>query len=329
MFKFIAISALISIVIYFGLALGLLLSQRPQNLSATDSISFNSVAERKTRSAVPLISTQAGDGSAIWYRHFPNDDPSAPLVIVIHGSGWHGGGYLDLAGALSATGAFEVLVPDLRGHGTDPIRRGDVDYIGQFEDDLATLITAHGGQARNVAMVGHSSGGGLVIRFAGGKHGALLDRAVLMAPYLHHNAPTARKDTGGWAHPLFRRIIGLSMLNNVGITAFNGLEIIQFNFPKAVLEGAQGQTATQSYTYRLNTSFAPRPDYLADIAKLPEFLLIAGQDDDAFHAAQYEPTVSAATDQGQYRLLPGVDHIGITADPYAMSEIVTYLSRPF
>ena len=64
------------------------------------------------------------DGSPIRYRHFPPTQETAPLVIVIHGSGWHGEAYLDLASVLSNDGEFEVIVPDLRGHGVDPYVEG-------------------------------------------------------------------------------------------------------------------------------------------------------------------------------------------------------------
>jgi alpha-beta hydrolase superfamily lysophospholipase len=99
------------------------------------------------------------------------------------------------AGTLSQDQGFEVLVPDLRGHGPNPVRRGDIDYIGQLEDDLADLIAAHNITGRPVYMVGHSSGGGLVVRFAGGPHGALLNKAVLM-PALYHKCCTLKGGNG-------------------------------------------------------------------------------------------------------------------------------------
>ena len=75
-------------------------------------------------------------------------------------------------------------------------------------------------------MLGHSSGGWLVVRFAGGAHGDLIDHAVLLAPFLKYNAPTTRENAGGWAYTMVRRIIGLSMLNTFRITALNYLPII-------------------------------------------------------------------------------------------------------
>jgi len=106
-----------------------------------------------------------------------------------------------------------------------------------MEDDLVALIKAEAREDQKVIVAGHSSGGGLVVRFAGGEHGALMDEAILFAPFLKYNAPTTRENSGGWAHAMTRRIIGLSMLNTFTITALNYLEIIQFNMPKSRARG--------------------------------------------------------------------------------------------
>ncbi len=311
------------VVIYFVIAIGLILSQNVQPLAERESLTFGS-ADTGGAMDPGLSSYQARDGAELGVRHYagPQD---GPLVVVVHGSGWHGGAYTAIGASLARDYGFEVLIPDLRGHGPTPQRRGDIDYVGQFEDDLADLILAHGGANRPVYMVGHSSGGGLTIRFAGGTHGAMLDKAVLIAPFLKHDAPTARDDAGGWSHVLVRRLIGQSMLNAVGIHALDRLHMIQFRFPKVVLDGPQGQTATQSYSFRLNTSFAPRRDYLGDVARLPEFLLIAGRDDEAFQAAAYEPTMSAATSKGRYVLIDDADHLGVLSQPDALAEIGDFL----
>lgn len=311
--------------IYFVIAFGLIASQRIQPLPARESLRFASIDSHGAQDP-GLTTWQARDGAELGVRHYPGPK-AGPLIIVVHGSGWHGGAYTALGASLAAEYGFEVLIPDLRGHGPAPMRRGDVDYVGQLEDDLADLILAYGGAERPVYMVGHSSGGGLTIRFAGGAHGHMLDKAVLIAPFLKYNAPTAREDGGGWSHVLVRRIIGLSMLNAVGIHALDHLHVIQFRFPDSVLHGPQGATATQSYSYRLNTSFAPRADYLADVARLPPFLLIAGKEDEAFHAAAYEPTLSGATSKGRYRLVEGANHLGILSNREAQAAIGKFLQE--
>ena len=164
-----------------------------------------------------------------------------------------------------------------------------------------------------------------MVRFAGGANGALADRAVLMAPFLNHAAPTTRPNSGGWARPLVRRIIGLTMLNAVGVRALNHLPVITFAFPARVLEGPLGDTATRSYSYRLNTSYAPRSDYKRDIAALPPFLLMAGAEDEAFVAEGYEALMSPLNAKGTYRVVPGVGHLGIVDAPEtaaAMRELL-------
>lgn len=154
-----------------------------------------------------------------------------------------------------------------------------MDYIGQLEDDLADLIAARAAPQQKVVLLGHSSGGGLFVRFAGGAHRGLIDGAVLLAPFLHHSALTTRENSGGWASVSLRRIIGLAALNKLGITALNDRAVIRFAMPEVVLNGPLGQTATTDYSYRLNTSFAPRADWQTDMASLPPFLLVAGVQD--------------------------------------------------
>ena len=95
-----------------------------------------------------LIHYRARDGAQLGLRRFAPQKDQNPLVILLHGSGWHGGAYVALGEALNEQLGYEVLIPDLRGHGPDPIRRGDLDYIGQFEDDLADLIETYRGKER-------------------------------------------------------------------------------------------------------------------------------------------------------------------------------------
>mgnify|MGYP001794405503 CR=1 FL=1 len=260
--------------------------------------------------SVALENWTGSDGSELMLRRYPADDQNASLLVMLHGSGLHSGQFQHLAAPLTENGVANVLVPDLRGHGLSPERRGDVDYVGQLEDDLAVLIEAEARPDQDVILLGHSSGGGLVVRFAGGPHGDLMDRAIVLAPYLGHDVPTTRPNAGGWAHPLLRRYIGLEILNGFGITAFNGLNVVQFNLPDAVRTDAAGQMTT-SYSYRLNTSYHPRADLVADVSRLPETLLIAGSEDEAFVADQYQPVMEAFTSFGTYHVLPGVKHMEV------------------
>lgn len=315
---------LTSVVITGCIALGLILSDRPKVLKPTQGLDFSEAMASDLSQTVATVPVTMRDGVDLAVRLYGDEYKDQPLIVLVHGSGWNGLQFDGLAQKLAPQA--RVLVPDLRGHGADPQRRGDVDYIGQMEDDLADLIKVTALEGQKVVMAGHSSGGGLVVRFAGGAGGDLIDRAVLLAPFLKYNAPTTRQNSGGWAHTMTRRIIGLSMLNTFKITALNYLPIIQFNMPQAVLDGPYGHTATTQYSYRLNTSFAPRAAYEKDIAALPDFTLIVGTEDEAFFADQYEPLMSQSTGKGRYVLVEGVMHLAIVDAPETLAAIKEDLS---
>ena len=315
---------LISIVITLAIAVILVFTQRPKVMSGEGGLDFSRQLESGSETPAPLLSIPMRDGYDLKVRTYGGAD-NVPLLVLVHGSGWHGLQFDSLGKALQ--GNADVIVPDLRGHGTAPGRRGDIDYVGQFEDDLADMISAVAKPGQKVILAGHSSGGGLVVRFAGGEHGDMLDGAVLMAPFLKHNAPTTRPNSGGWAHVLTRRIIGLSILNTFQIKALNHLPIIQFNMPQVVLDGSLGDTATVAYSYRLNASYAPRSKYLEDVAALPPFILLAGGADEAFIAQEYAPTMGAVTDKGRYELMTGATHLDIVDDPRTRAVIEGFLNE--
>lgn len=321
--KFAAISG----AIYLAIALGLILSQRPGPVPGGKGLDFAGlIANPFTPPDDPAFRRETfttPDGQAHPVTVVKADGAEAlPLVIMVHGSGWHGQQFDRLAWRLRDVAELRAIT--LRGHGANPQRRGDVDYLGQFEQDLAALIGDTGG--RKVMMLGHSSGGGLVVRFAGGAQGGLIDGAILLAPFLQYDAPVTRANSGGWAYPLTRRIIGLSMINMVGLRALDHLTAIQFAMPQAVLDGPLGHTATTAYSWRLNQSYGPRRDYKADLAALPRFLLIAGAADESFDAAGYAPLISTVTDKGQYHVLPGIGHLDVVDAPQTEALIREFLN---
>lgn len=333
--------SLISLAIYLVVTAVLITTDRPSKIvSADEPIAFEALIEADYEDMPDLQLYTARDGAALHYRlykstHFPGTsevprNSQAPVLILLHGSGWHSMQFYPLAHELSAAGAATVVAPDLRGHGFAPAARGDVAYIGQLENDLADLIAVLEAQFSGAQIIigGHSSGGGLAIRFAGGEHGDLADGYLLLAPFLKYNAPTTRPNSGGWALPNSRRIAGLTMLNNLGIHWFDGLMVIQFAMPQSVLDGPLGESATTAYSHRLNSSFAPRSKYDRDLTAMTQpFLLVAGLDDEAFIAEQYEPTISQHTDSGSYILLPDTDHIDLLTSPDLATIVADWLEN--
>ncbi|WP_317624222.1 alpha/beta hydrolase [Rhodalgimonas zhirmunskyi] len=308
----------ISLLIFFAIALGLIVSQPAKGVkSAAQTLVFERIMGAGDVAPLPRVEVLASDGARYEVAHLAA--PDKPLLVMLHGSGWHGGQFTRLARALE--GAAEIVIPSLRGHYQGPGERGDIAHMGQLEDDIAALIRARAAPGQKVVLLGHSSGGGLVVRFAGGAHGGLIDRAILLAPFLQYDAPTTRANSGGWAHPLTRRIIGLSMLNMVGIHALDGLTAMEFAMPDAVLNGPLGDQATLAYSWRLNQSYAPRRDYLGDISALPPFLLIAGAEDEAFVAEGYAPLMTPASPNGRFEVIAGRGHLDIVDAPETVALI--------
>jgi non-heme chloroperoxidase len=316
----ICIAVLICAAIYFIIAAVLIMSGKPKKPApGHGGLDFRELFVNYKN--IPQLKTFAArDGKQLSYRHYPAR--ADMVIILIHGSGWHSRYLLPLGEFISSEGLAQVYTPDLRGHGSTPERRGDVDYIGQFEDDLADFITLIRRDNHKAMMIvgGHSSGGGLAIRFAGSKYGHQADAYMLFSPYLQYNAPTIRPNSGGWAQPYTRRIIGLVLLNNVGIRWFNHLTVIDFNMPKEARDG----TETLSYTYRLNTSYAPR-DYKKDLHAITQpLLVVVGSADEAFYADQFEPVISQLT-KGKVKLLPGVTHMGAVVGPKVQPVVKEWL----
>lgn len=266
----------------------------------------------------------AQDGSALGYRHYPA--ASDIDLMLIHGSGSDSRYLYPLAQALSGAGAANVYTPDLRGHGPAPQRRGDIDYISQLEDDLADFIehlAARHGPSRRVVVGGHSSGGGLALRFAGSRYGHRAAGYLLLAPYLGHDAPTTRPNSGGWAKPNLARIIPLAMLNSFGIRCFNRTPVLDFDLPAAYRDGSE----TLSYSFRLMTGLAPR-HYQRDLDAISAPLLVlVGAQDEAFRAQQFAPICQSWAPHAAVTVLDGVGHLGLVAEPGVAAEVGEWLGR--
>ncbi len=301
---------LISALIQFSIATILIIFGKGNKPTPDEgSLAFNELFFDYKK--LPQLHTFAArDGKHIAYRRYPSQ--SDTVLILIHGSGWHSQYFLPLAEFISSEGLAQVYTPDLRGHGPTPERRGDVDYLDQLEDDLADLMVNIRQDHPNAILIvgGHSSGGGLVIRFAGSRYGQQADAYMLLSPFLKYNAPTIRPNSGGWAHAYTGRIAGLTMLNMMRIHWFDYLTAIEFNMPEEARDG----TETLSYSHRLNTAYAPR-NYKKDLSAITQpLLVVAGTADDAFIAEQFEPVMSQYTTV-RVALLPGVTHMGVVVGP--------------
>jgi pimeloyl-ACP methyl ester carboxylesterase len=307
--------------VYFAIAGGLILSQWPQP-PAPDSKGLDFSDLFFDYSGLPQLQTfNARDGARLSFRLYPA--PTDVTLVLLHGSAWHSRYFLPLAQYISSQGLAQVYTPDLRGHGQRPIRRGDVDYIGQLEDDLIDFIAfirRENPKAR-IILGGHSSGGGLALRLAGNQNCPQVEAYVLIAPYLGYDAPTVRPASGGFASAYVRRIIGLTMLNNLGLTWFNHLTVLSFNMPDRARDG----TETLSYSFRLTISYAPR-DYRKDLPAISQpLLVVVGTKDKAMITGQFKPLISKYN-RGRVVQIPGVSHMGAVVGPEIRPVIRKWLT---
>ena len=118
------------------------------------------------------------NGTKLAYREYSKQKPEYTVVLV-HGSSGSSISMHPLAEYLNRQG-MHVFVSDIRGHGASG-RKGDIDYIGQIEDDMedfATLVL----KGRKATLVGFSLGGGFVLRFAAGDRQKLFINYILLPP---------------------------------------------------------------------------------------------------------------------------------------------------
>lgn len=272
----------------------------------------------------PLESYTARDGAVLQFRRYSSQ--SKNHVVLVHGSSAHSGYYHALAKHLTETTAACVYSVDLRGHGPSPMRRGDIDHIGQLEDDLADLflhIKKEAPDAEKLIIGGHSSGGGLALRFSGGKYGSLVQGVFLLAPYLGHKAPMVKKNAGGWVTPHIPKIVGLSILNGFGFKCLNGIKVLRFNLPKQYHTGYE----TLEYSYRLMQGMHPGNYKMALAKTSAKLLLVVGSEDEAFTSEGFKENILAHKPDAKISLVEGGTHLGIIMSQQAMVEASSWVQE--
>ncbi len=257
----------------------------------------------------------ARDGARLAFRAYaPSVSPAKGSAVLIHGSSASSSSLHLLAKGLAQAG-YAVYALDMRGHGESG-PKGQITYIGQLEDDVEDFLEAVQ-PAGPRTLVGLSAGGGFALRFAASSRQKLFDQYVLLAPFIHQDAPTYRPGAGGWVATGVARIIALTFLNRFGITRFNTLPVVAF----ALTAEAQ-QFLTPTYSYALATNFRPHDDYRADIGAAEQPLsVLVGQDDEVLYADQFSAVFEEAGRPVPVTLLPGVGHVDITLQPAAIQAV--------
>ena len=280
--------------------------------------SVSEAARAVDRSTMPPIEHfSARDGTNLAYRHYPaRGAATGKIAIVVHGSSGSSPAVHALSDALAARGV-ETYAPDMRGHGGSGTR-GDVAYVGQLENDMEDFVAVvrKAWPTQPITLLGHSAGGGFVLRVASSPIKTLFARTVMLAPYLGYDAPTNRPNSGGWARADVPRIFALMALRRLGIDCCEALPTLAFAVP-AHSENFLAST----YSYRLMRNFATR-GYRTDLADAAGPLtLISGADDQLMLADKYADAVHAVAPKVGVKLIEGVDHMGIVSAPKAVAVV--------
>ena len=254
------------------------------------------------------------------YRRYDAGDAELALILL-HTAAFDSRICKPLATAISESGAAHVITPDLRGHGPDPKRRGDVSYIGRYEDDLEHLIDSVDLMYpdANVVIGGHGIGGGIVVRFAAPPTGSLADGYLLLAPYLGRDEPTTPQGLGGWANFYGDRIVMLRVLTGFGLDSYSGMTTVEFDIPESVRD----DNMTLEHSYRLMASYTPDEGAVSEMVDVPT-LTVAGTADVTVDAAAYEP-LFADRETATVELLDGVSHLDTVLGDSAVDPIVDWL----
>jgi alpha-beta hydrolase superfamily lysophospholipase len=279
-------------------------------------VSISKTARAVDRSTMPgLARFHARDGTELAYRHYPpRGQATGQIAIVVHGSSGSSAAIHALSDGI-ATRGVDTYAPDIRGHGGSGTR-GDVAYLGQLEDDMVDFVAEirKSNPDAPITLLGHSAGGGFALRVAGSPIQNLFVRTVLLAPYLGYDAPSSRRDSGGWANPDIPRFLGLSMLRLLGIDCCEQLPTLAFAVPKD-----SSAILAPVYSYRLMLNFAANRNFRGDLeaASKPMAVFAAAQDE-LMIVNKYKEAVG---DRVPVHLIDGVNHMAIVSDPKAVAAI--------
>lgn len=150
---------------------------------------------------MPLETTlSAADGTPLFVRHYPAGSARhRRTLVIVHGASEHGGRYDHIARAAVSRG-WNVVVPDLRGHGLSGGTPVHVASFEQYLDDLDRVFSHFRLVSNETAVLGHSMGGLIVIRFLQTRPDAVV-ALVAASPLLGLSTPV----------PRFTRLLGRLM----------------------------------------------------------------------------------------------------------------------
>lgn len=291
--------------------------QKPMDAAAVADLGFEQVY-----SNVPHKFSMRDGKHLFSYKY---EVESNTTIILLHGVLSSAFLMNKTSGLLREATNSEVIALDFRGHGQSEGTTGDLDYINQYVDDLADVVSSIKNEKpqQQIILAGHSMGGGIILRYAMKNDVPLVDGYLLFAPHLGANSPTNREEELTTHEEPFmkihiNRIIGLKMLNAIGNTEYNNLPVLFFNLPATI--------PITKYSYRANESMSPL-DYKKGLNAIHKPLLVViGSNDEAFDANRFTSTVTENSN-GEVYIIENETHNGIRHNKETMEIISNWANN--
>lgn len=217
------------------------------------------------------------DGCSLFVRRYRALAPAGEhelkgrTLLLVHGACQHGGRF-DQAARFFALGGWNVIVPDLRGHGLSGGERTHIDDFSRYVLDLETIHRRLGLLSSRTVLMGHSLGGLLTIRFAQ-RFPDRLAAATLLSPLL-----AVKRRIAGWKLRLGR--IACALLPRLRFSARITPEMVS-RCPKVRadkrLDRLQERTVTGQWFLALQTALVNAWKEAGRV-RTPLLVLQAGQD---------------------------------------------------
>ena len=303
--------------------------REPAELRSAASIDMP-VPTAGENAAIPGVENfEARDRSLIGFRHYRSTQPTRTKLYLVHAETWDDLQFSATATALAfRLGVADVFTFDMRGHGQNPLHRGDVDYVGQPTDDLADLIRATSAPGDVIIIGGHSAGAAVAARLAAAPGQIKIAGLLLLAPVLSPDFVANKPNLGGWALPLTGRVAGLRLQNAIGIHWSDQEIAVQYAVPKPVWEGPLGFSVTSDYTWRFVRSLQLPSSDGSDFASVrAPYVAVIGGDDEVIDAAKLGPALKTFSKNGDTAVVPQETHFSIVNSQQTLVIIQNWLSK--
>ncbi|SET21302.1 Lysophospholipase, alpha-beta hydrolase superfamily [Salinibacillus kushneri] len=266
------------------------------------------------------------DNTYMYFRYYPSE--ADIVLILIHGIAEDHKYLKPLAAYVANENLAHVYTPDLRGYGDYAETKGDVDYIGQHDDDLMEFMDyiqdKH--QHSKVILGGHSAGGGTTLRFTTHAYSQHISGYLLLAPFVHFMAPIMKKgdsenkESPNQAH--VGRIMKLMMLNRLHMRKRNHQEVLTVHDP-----ANENPAKLKGLSYRLFMSRLP-DSYKRSLKRLtkPALVLIGDQDEEFEHSA-YKPLFSKYAQSAKVTVLPHLTHDSLLTSSHTFQAIKEWIRQ--